>query len=99
MVGAIVALAMARGRGPRGPRILRAALVVFAWNVAVALLLVIPDLRVLRAVAYAPIFLIGAPFGWPQVNYSSRLLRNILFRPAGRNARNLIPRSEERRVG
>ena len=69
LVGAMVALAMARGRGSRGPRILRAALVVFAWSVAVALLLVIPDLRVLMAVAYAPIFLIGAPFGWPPVNY------------------------------
>ncbi len=47
LVGAVVTLAMARGRGSRGPRILRAALVVFAWSVAVALLLVIPDLRVL----------------------------------------------------
>jgi len=69
LVGTMVALAMASGRGSRGPRIPRAALVVFAWSVAVALLLVIPDLRVLMAMAYAPIFLIGAPFGWPPVNY------------------------------
>jgi hypothetical protein len=69
LVGAVAALAMAHGRGSRRPRILRAALLVFAWSVAVALLLVIPDLRVLMAVAYAPIFLIGAPFGWPPVNY------------------------------
>jgi hypothetical protein len=69
LVGAVVALAMARGRGSRGSGILRAELAVFAWSVAAALLLVIPDLRALIAVAYAPIFLVGAPFGWPPVDY------------------------------
>lgn len=61
-VGALAALAMARGWG-RG--ISRAGLLAFAWTAAVALALVTPDYRVLMAVAYAPIVLIGAPFGWP----------------------------------
>ena len=67
LVGAAFALAMARGSRGRG--ILRVALLVFAWGLCVALLLVIPDRRVLVAVAYAPVFLVGAPFGWPPVNY------------------------------
>jgi hypothetical protein len=67
LVGAAVALAMARGSRGRG--IFRVALLVFAWGVCIALLLVVPDRRVLIAVAYAPIFLVGAPFGWPPVNY------------------------------
>ncbi len=62
LVGAAAALAMARTRG-RGA--LRAALLGFAWGVAAALALAIADYRVLMAVAYAPIILIGAPLGWP----------------------------------
>lgn len=62
LVGASVAGAMARMRG-RG--ILRVVMLAFAWSVAVALALVIPDYRVLMGVAYTPIFMIGAPFGWP----------------------------------
>jgi hypothetical protein len=69
LAGTVVAVAMARRWGLRERGIFRAALLVFAWGASVALLLVIPDRRVLIAVAYAPIFLIGAPFGWPPVNY------------------------------
>lgn len=66
LIGALAAVVMARtwGRG-----LLRVVLLVFAWTVAAVLALVIPDYRVLVAVAYAPIFLAGAPFGWPPVNY------------------------------
>jgi hypothetical protein len=66
LVGALIAVAMARlwGRG-----ILRVLMLAFAWTAAVALVLVIPDYRLLMAVAYAPIFLVGAPFGWPPVNF------------------------------
>src|SRR5687767_7012036 len=67
LAGAAVAVAMAHRRRIRGRRIFWTALLVFAWGASVALLLVIPDRRVLIAVAYAPIFLIGAPFGWPPV--------------------------------
>jgi hypothetical protein len=62
VIGAVAAILMASGRG-RG--IGRAALLAFGWTVAVALAVVIPDFRVLVVVAYAPILLIGAPFGWP----------------------------------
>jgi hypothetical protein len=37
------------------------------------LLLVVPDYRVLVAVAYAPIFLLGLPFGWPPVSFREAL--------------------------
>ena len=62
LAGALAAVATARMRG-RG--VLRAALLGFAWGAAAVLALVIPDYRVLVAVAYTPIVLIGAPFGWP----------------------------------
>lgn len=63
LAGAVAAVAMGRTRG-RG--ILRAMLLAFAWGTAAALLLVVPDYRVLMGVAYTPIILIGAPFDWPQ---------------------------------
>jgi hypothetical protein len=66
VVGAIVAVVMARGGG-RGP--LRLALLAFAWTAAVALALVIPDYRGLMGVAYAFVFLVGAPFGWPPASF------------------------------
>jgi len=66
LVGALISVAMVRTRG-RG--ILRAVILAFAWIVAAALVLVIPDYRLLMAVAYAPIFLLGAPFGWPPVKF------------------------------
>ena len=62
LLGAVVAIAMARGRG-RGVR--RALVIVLAWSVATGLAVVLPDFRVLVLVAYAPILLLGAPFGWP----------------------------------
>jgi hypothetical protein len=62
LASAVAAVAMARTRG-RGT--LGAVLLVFAWAVTVVLALAIPDYRVLMAVTYAPIVLIGAPFGWP----------------------------------
>jgi hypothetical protein len=62
LAGAVAAVAMARrwGRGT-----FRVALLALAWAVAAVLALLIPDYRVLVGVAYAPIILIGAPFGWP----------------------------------
>jgi len=62
LVGAVVAVTMVRRR-ERGT--LGALLLYLAWAVAAGLALLIPDYRVLMAVAYAPIILIGAPFGWP----------------------------------
>lgn len=37
----------------------------FAWSAAVVLALLVPDYRVLVAVAYTPVVLLGASFGWP----------------------------------
>src|SRR5215216_2088367 len=62
---AALGLAVAMARTRRGHGALRAALLGFAWAAAATLALVIPDYRVLVAVAYTPIVLIGAPFGWP----------------------------------
>src|SRR5919112_4494528 len=64
--GALAAAAMV---GARGRGVIRTALLVFAWTSAVVLSLVVPDYRALVAVAYAPIFLVGAPFGWPPVSF------------------------------
>lgn len=60
--GAAVAVAMSRTR-VGGAR--RAVFLGFGWIFAAALALVIPDYRLLMAVAYAPFVLVGAPFGWP----------------------------------
>jgi hypothetical protein len=60
LAGAVV---MARTRRQRG--MLRAALLGFGWVAAATLTLAIPNYRVLVAVAYTPIVVIGAPFGWP----------------------------------
>jgi hypothetical protein len=62
LAGAAAAVAMTRRRGRGKPR---AALLGFAWGAAALLALLIPDYRVLVAVAYTPIILLGAPFGWP----------------------------------
>jgi hypothetical protein len=62
LAGAATAVAMV---WRRRRRILRLVLLGFAWVAAVTLALLIPDYRVLVAVAYTPIVLIGAPFGWP----------------------------------
>lgn len=61
-------MAGARGRGA-----LRLALLAFAWTLAIALLVIVPDARVLVAAAYAPIVLIGAPFNWPPGDYLDAL--------------------------
>jgi hypothetical protein len=65
-VGTVIAVAMARTSG-RG--IIRAAVLAFAWAAATTLVLLIPDYRLLMAVAYAPIFVVGAPFGWPPASF------------------------------
>jgi hypothetical protein len=58
LFGAAVAMADPRGR------FLRSGVVAGAI-VAVALIAILPDYRVLLAVAYLPLIVLGAPFGWP----------------------------------
>jgi hypothetical protein len=62
LVGALAAVLMARRIGQRA---LRSVLLVVAGATAVTLGLIIPDYRVLVFVAYAPVVVLGAPFGWP----------------------------------
>lgn len=62
VLGGVTALVLAR-RQPRGEA--GSLLVAFVWGLSAVLLLVVPDYRPLLAVAYAPIILIDAPFGWP----------------------------------
>src|SRR3712207_6325039 len=64
--GAVVAILMVRMR-PRGGA--RAALLAFSWVMTATLLVLVPDGRALATAAYAPLFLLGAPFGWPPVSY------------------------------
>ncbi|MFC4020399.1 hypothetical protein ACFOW4_20985 [Micromonospora sp. GCM10011542] len=69
LTAAVAALAMSRPAvRPPGP--LRALLAGYGWAVAFALAVVVPDARVLIILGYAPILLLGAPFGWPPVDYA-----------------------------
>lgn len=52
-----------RGRPLAGSA--RAAALTAAALISVTLAVVLPDVRILAALGYAPIFLIGAPFGFP----------------------------------
>ncbi|MFI7593060.1 hypothetical protein [Micromonospora sp. NPDC049359] len=66
---AVAALAMSRPAvRPPGP--LRALLAGYGWAVAFLLAVVVPDVRVLVILGYLPILIVGAPFGWPPVDYS-----------------------------
>jgi hypothetical protein len=62
LAGAVVAAIMALGR-VGGP--FRWVLAAFGAAAAVTLALLIPDYRVLVVTAYLPVFIAGAPFGWP----------------------------------
>ena len=62
LAGAGVAVAMANGWGRS---LGRRALLVAAWGLAGGLLLGFTTQQLLVLIGYAPIYLIGAPFGWP----------------------------------
>jgi hypothetical protein len=67
LLTAVVALVMSGWDTAHRPA--RTLLLTYGWVVAGALLLVVPDARLLTLLGYAPILIIGAPFGWPPVNY------------------------------
>ena len=67
LAGAAVALGLARSPA-RG--IVRVALAGCGWVSAFLLVVLVPDQRVLTAVAYTPLALVGIPFGWPPVSYA-----------------------------
>ncbi|MFE9918369.1 hypothetical protein ACFYPG_24745 [Micromonospora sp. NPDC005553] len=69
LTAAVAALAMSR-LAARSPGPLRALLAGYGWAVAFVLVLVVPDVRVLIVLGYLPILIVGAPFGWPPIDYS-----------------------------
>ena len=75
LAGVVVALMMLRGQPRAG---VRRALLGYAWFMAVTLLVLVPDARAIVAVAYAPAFLIGAPFGWPPADFSDAIPWSVL---------------------
>ncbi|WP_214411793.1 hypothetical protein [Sphaerisporangium fuscum] len=67
---AVAAFAMAGRHAVRlhgAPRIL---LLGLGWTVAAALLVIVPTVSVMTLTGYAPMLILGAPFGWPDVDYS-----------------------------
>jgi hypothetical protein len=62
-------LATVRTRG-----LARRLLLGAGWAAGGVLVVLLPDVRVLTALAYAPIALVGAPFGWPPVSYFDKAL-------------------------
>ncbi|NES17095.1 MULTISPECIES: hypothetical protein [Micromonospora] len=69
LTGALVALAMA-GTDVRPSRPVRVLLTGAAATVAFLLAVVVPGMGVLALLGYAPMLIIGAPFGWPPVDYA-----------------------------
>ncbi len=67
LAAAVAALVMAGHTTPRGA--VRAAVLGYGWAVAAALLILVPDTRLLTLAGYLPILLVGAPFGYPPVDY------------------------------
>ncbi len=68
---AVLAFAMAGRHAVRLRGIARAVLLGYGWLVAAALLLVVPDVEPLVVAGYAPMLILGAPFGWPPVDYAT----------------------------
>lgn len=66
---AAVATLIMKGADLRGPA--RAALLTYCWAVVAGLLLLVPDTRLLTLAGYLPIIVVGAPFGYPPVDYST----------------------------
>ncbi|MFI6132630.1 hypothetical protein [Micromonospora sp. NPDC051141] len=81
LTAAVVALAMA-GPVAHPSRPLRALLLGYGWTVAFVLAVVVPDTRVLITLGYAPILLVGAPFGWPPVDYADVFTWTLLCKSA-----------------
>ena len=69
---AVALLAMAGRHSVRLRGTPRKLLLGFGWAVAAVLLVVVPTASVLAITGYAPMLIIGAPFGWPpEVDYGA----------------------------
>lgn len=76
LIAAVLTALAARGRLTGwANRPAAAVLVLFA----VPLLFLVPDSNLLVMLGYAPIFLVGAPFGWPPVSYLDSLTWPVVF--------------------
>ncbi|MEU8300810.1 hypothetical protein AB0C04_26435 [Micromonospora sp. NPDC048909] len=69
LTAAVAALAMSRP-AVRPSRPLRTLLAGYTGAVALVLAVVVPDAQVLTMLGYAPMLILGAPFGWPPVDYA-----------------------------
>ncbi|MGC5330657.1 hypothetical protein [Micromonospora sp. DT62] len=70
LLGAAVAALAMTGPARRRARPLNTLLSAYAWTVAFLLAVVVPDVGVLTILGYLPILIVGAPFGWPPVDYA-----------------------------
>ncbi|RKN49603.1 hypothetical protein [Micromonospora endolithica] len=69
LTAAVLALTLA-APAARPARPVRAVLLGYGWAVASVLTVVVPGMQVLVILGYLPILLVGAPFGWPPVDYA-----------------------------
>ena len=68
---AVAMLAMAGPHAVRLRGLPRVLLLGWAYAVAAGLAIVVPDVSLLTLAGYAPMLIIGAPFGWPPVDYAA----------------------------
>ncbi|MBB2944044.1 hypothetical protein FB565_003773 [Actinoplanes lutulentus] len=54
----------------RLPAVPRRVLLGYLWLVAAALLVLVPDVRLLTVAGYLPMLIGGLPFGWPPIDYA-----------------------------
>jgi len=80
LCGAVVAglLSLAAARGWSVGRWSRLGVPLLGVLAAVLLVLV-PDSQLLVMLAYAPIFLVGSPFGWPPGSYFDEVTWTVVF--------------------
>jgi hypothetical protein len=70
LTAAVATLAMAGSQAVRLRGLPRLALLTYGWLVAAVLLVVVPDMGILALAGYAPMLIIAAPFGWPDIDYA-----------------------------
>jgi hypothetical protein len=70
LLTAVAALAMSGTHAVRLRGLPGGLLAAYGWLSAALLVLVVPDVKVLTLTGYAPMLILGAPFGWPPVDYA-----------------------------
>ncbi|MEU9889359.1 hypothetical protein [Sphaerisporangium sp. NPDC051011] len=79
LVATVALLAMAGRHAVMPGRALRVSLLAFGWTVTAVLLIGVPTVDVLGLTGYAPMLILGAPFGWPSdIDYSRVLDWSLL---------------------